>query len=217
MKDTYWTITASTIGEFKDKGSKFIAYTCPLQEEPMREFAEFMENTRKLHPKARHFCYAWRVGMDKNAYRSNDDGEPSGTAGKPILGQIDSFGLTNVAVIVVRYFGGTLLGTSGLINAYKKATAEALKEAILIEKILMFYYTITFGYDKMPDVMNSLKLLQIDVVKQSFTDKGEITIAIRQSQSTQIIRELWANIFKISVESVEKYVDTEGVEIVQQE
>ena len=117
MIDTYKTIASISMGEFKDRGSKFIAYTSPLLPHSVRgdnlegDFSLFLEKIKKEHPKARHYCYAWRMGLDGNSFRANDDGEPSGTAGRPILGQIDSFGLTNVGVVVVRYFGGTLLGT----------------------------------------------------------------------------------------------------------
>ena len=133
MIDTYKTLSKESMAENKDRGSKFIAYSYPLSIEA--DFTAFLDKLKKEHPKARHHCFAWRLGIDSNRYRANDDGEPSGTAGRPILGQIDSLGLTNVGVIVVRYFGGTLLGTSGLIEAYRDSTAEALRNAEIIEKI----------------------------------------------------------------------------------
>ena len=123
-KDIYQTIRGESNGEFRDRGSKFIAYAYPVYTE--EEWQEKLEAVRKAHPKARHHCYAYRLGLDGHNFRANDDGEPSGTAGRPILGQIDSFGLVNVIVIVVRYFGGTLLGASGLITAYKNSAADAL-------------------------------------------------------------------------------------------
>ena len=211
MKDSFNTIEAPTSGEFKDKGSKFLAYAGPLSIEA--DFPIFLEKIKKEHPKARHHCFAWRLGLDQNRYRSNDDGEPSGTAGRPILGQIDSFGLTNVGVVVVRYFGGTLLGTSGLITAYREATKLALSEAVIIEKIVENNYQIDFNYDKMSDVMNAVKRLNINVLKQIFEEKGTLIIAIRQSESEQKLLEMRALIMKISLEEAQNYPDTEGVEI----
>ena len=209
MKDTYKTIQNESIGEFKDKGSKFIAYTTPLSIEA--DFTLFLDKIKKLHPKARHHCYAWRLGMDGNRHRANDDGEPSGTAGRPILGQIDSFGLTNVGVVVVRYFGGTLLGTSGLIQAYRESTAEAFRNAEIVERIVEDVFEIQFEYDKMPDVMNALKRLTIHVLKQDFNDIGIVKISIRQSESEETILKMRALILKISVEEAILRDNTEGV------
>ena len=209
--DTYKTIASTSTGEFKDKGSKFIACTTPLSSEA--DFPIFLEKIKKEHPKARHHCYAWRLGMDGNSYRANDDGEPSGTAGRPILGQIDSFGLTNVGVVVVRYFGGTLLGTSGLIAAYKESTAEAFRQAEIIDKIIEDIFEIKFEYDKMPDVMNALKRLTINVLSQEFNESGVINIGIRQSESEQTILHFRALVLKKSVEEARMREDTEGVAI----
>lgn len=211
MKDTFKTIEAPTFGEFKDKGSKFLAYAGPLSTDA--DFSLFLEKIKKEHPKARHYCFAWRLGLDQNRYRANDDGEPSGTAGRPILGQIDSFGLTNVGVVVVRYFGGTLLGTSGLITAYREATAAALRAAVIIEKIVENTYEIKFGYDKMPDVMNAVKRLNINVLKQIFEETGTLIISIRQSESEQKLLKMRAAIMKISLEEAQNRENTEGVEI----
>ena len=209
MKDTYLTIETESTGEFKDRGSKFIAFATPLSKEA--DFALFLEKIKKMHPKSRHFCFAWRLGMDANRYRANDDGEPSGTAGRPILGQIDSFGFTDVGVVVVRYFGGTLLGTSGLIQAYRESTAEALRAAKNVEKTIEDSFTITFDYDKMPDVMNALKRLNINVLRQEFNENGVIDFSIRKSESEKTILQFRANILKISVEEAATREDTEGV------
>lgn len=211
QKDTYKTIAEPTIGEFKDRGSKFIAYTTPLSIET--DFPIFLEKIKKEHPKARHHCYAWRMGMDKNHYRANDDGEPSGTAGRPILGQIDSFGLTNVGIVVVRYFGGTLLGTSGLIVAYRESAAEALRKATIEDRIVEDIFQIQFGYDKMPEVMNALKRLSINILRQEFNEDGCITFSIRQSEAEQKLLEMKAAILKISLEEAMIRDFTEGVEI----
>lgn len=211
QKDTYKTIAEPTIGEFKDRGSKFIAYTTPLSIET--DFPIFLEKIKKEHPKARHHCYAWRMGMDKNHYRANDDGEPSGTAGRPILGQIDSFGLTNVGIVVVRYFGGTLLGTSGLIVAYRESAAEALRKATIEDRIVEDIFQIQFGYDKMPEVMNALKRLSINILRQEFNEDGCITFSVRQSEAEQKLLEMKAAILKISLEEAMIRDFTEGVEI----
>ncbi len=211
QKDSYKTIAAPTVGEFKDRGSKFIAYTTPLSIES--DFPIFLEKIKKEHPKGRHHCFAWRLGLDGNRYRANDDGEPSGTAGRPILGQIDSFGLTNVGVVVVRYFGGTLLGTSGLIAAYRESTAEAFRQAIIEDRVVEDIFDIRFGYDKMPDVMNALKRLSINILEQKFDLEGCITFSIRQSEVTQTMLEMKAAILKISLEEALKRDFTEGVEI----
>ena len=199
--DTYKTISSASLGEFKDKGSKFIANATPLSMEG--DFPLFLEKIKKEHPKARHHCYAWRMGMDGNRYRANDDGEPSGTAGRPILGQIDSFGLTNVGVVVVRYFGGTLLGTSGLIAAYKESTAEAFRQAEIIDKIIEDIFEIKFEYDKMPDVMNALKRLNIKVLSQEFNESGIINIGIRQSESEQTTLHFRALVLRKSIEETQ--------------
>src|SRR5262245_36782634 len=124
-KEFYFTIAQSSFAEFKDRGSRFLAYAYPIQS--TEDFKNYLHQLKKEHPKAVHHCFAYRIGIDGNNFRSSDDGEPSGTAGKPILGQIDSKGLTNTAIVVVRYFGGTLLGVPGLINAYKTSSSFALQ------------------------------------------------------------------------------------------
>ena len=211
QKDTYKTISEPTIGEFKDRGSKFIAYATPLSMET--DFSVFIEKIKKEHPKARHHCFAWRLGLDGNRYRANDDGEPSGTAGRPILGQIDSFGLTNVGVVVVRYFGGTLLGTSGLIAAYRESTAEALRQATVEERTVEDFFEIRFSYDIMSDVMNAFKRLSINMLSQEFDETGRVTFAIRQTEVNQKLLELKALILKMSVEEAFTHEDTEGFTI----
>ncbi len=220
QKDTFKTIAEPTVGEFKDRGSKFIAYTTPLscfgsRNDNESGFTAFLEKIKKEHPKGRHHCFAWRLGLDGNRYRANDDGEPSGTAGRPILGQIDSFGLTNVGVVVVRYFGGTLLGRSGLIAAYRESTAEAFRQATIEDRIIEDIFDIRFGYDKMPDVMNALKRLSLNILEQKFDMDGCITFSIRQSEVTQTLLEMKAAILKISLEEALIRDFTEGVEITE--
>lgn len=155
MNDTFKTITSHAEGLFKEKGSKFLGYAFPVEKED--EVKAILQNLRKEHHSARHFCYAWRLGPEKLHFRANDDGEPSSTAGKPILGQIQSFDLTNILVVVVRYFGGTLLGVSGLINAYKNAAYDTLIHAEIIEKLVEKNLIIEFDYGVLNEVMKILK------------------------------------------------------------
>lgn len=209
--DTYQTIAAPSTGEFRDRGSKFLAYAYSVYEEATID--QHLEEIKKLHPKARHHCYAWRLGLDGNQYRANDDGEPSGTAGRPILGQIDSFELTNVLVIVVRYFGGTKLGVSGLINAYKVSAAAALEVAQIEERQLENIYTLTFGYERMSDVMNAVKQHNVEIVEQEFTDRGFLLLAIRQSEAEATLERMRAQIAGVFFEEREKWETIEGVDI----
>jgi len=153
--DTYLTIKNSAKGLYKDKGSKFIALAWPVNTET--EINQILADVKKEYYDARHHCYAWAIGQWREQFRQNDDGEPSGTAGKPIYGQILSAGLTNVLVVVVRYFGGTKLGVRGLIDAYKGATADAINNADIITKIIYQYYYIEFDYNSMNEVMTILK------------------------------------------------------------
>jgi uncharacterized YigZ family protein len=155
MEDTFKTIANPSEGLFKDKGSKFMAYAYPVESED--EIRSIVQLLRKEHHSARHHCYAWRLGYDKAIFRANDDGEPSSTAGKPILGQIQSFDLTNILIIVVRYFGGTLLGVSGLINAYRNAAYDAIIQAEIIEKLIEQKLLIEFDYAVLNDVMKIFK------------------------------------------------------------
>lgn len=155
FSDTYKTIESEAQGLFRDRGSRFIAVAIPVnsQEDIKSRLAEL----RKEYHDARHHCYAWMLAPDRQAWRISDDGEPSGTAGKPILGQINSRELTNVLVVVIRYFGGTLLGVSGLINAYRAAAADALNNAKVVEKHVCQRWAITFNYISMNDVMKVLR------------------------------------------------------------
>src|SRR4051794_20554433 len=160
----FYTIEKSTSAEFKDRGSKFIAYTYPIQS--VEEFKKCMEAIKKEHPKATHHCFAYRIGLNNNTYRVSDDGEPSGTAGKPILGQIDSKGLTNVLVIVVRYFGGTLLGVPGLINAYKTVAAMALQLTPIVRKTVEVNYQLQFNYTQINDVMILVRKYNCTIIEK---------------------------------------------------
>jgi uncharacterized YigZ family protein len=196
MTDCYRTLSAPATGEFKDRGSKFIAYAWSVRSE--EEAMTHIEALRKEHFKARHHCFAWRLRPDGSRFRANDDGEPSGTAGRPMLGQIDSFGLTDVVVVVVRYFGGTLLGTSGLINAYREATAEALRSAMIVEKIVQDTFVLDFDYALMPDLMNAVKKLDLDIFKEEYGERGLLEIGIRQSEVENSLLKMKALIWKVS-------------------
>jgi uncharacterized YigZ family protein len=162
--DTFFTIEKPSQAEFKDRGSKFIAYTFPLTS--IDEFKTTLPAIKKEHPKASHYCFAYRIGLDGNNFRVSDDGEPSGSAGRPILGQIDSRQLVNILIIVVRYFGGTLLGVPGLINAYKSAAALALQTTPVIQKPVEIFYRLQFDYTRVNDVMNLVKQYNCTVIKQ---------------------------------------------------
>lgn len=164
MSTTYRTITAQAEGVFKDRGSSFLAYAYPFQQKD--ELKPVLVQLKKEHIKAVHFCYAYRLGAEGTDFRANDDGEPAGSAGRPILGQIDSFGLSHILVVVVRYFGGTLLGVPGLIHAYKTATAAALQQAAMIEKDIEKELTLEFDYPFLGEVMNAVKSFDARIVNQ---------------------------------------------------
>ena len=209
MKDAYLTIAAPAKGEFKDRGSKFIAYSFPVFNE--EDWQHHLQQVKKEHPKARHHCYAYRIGLDQNNFRANDDGEPSGTAGRPILGQIDSFGLTNILVVVVRYFGGTLLGTSGLINAYKSSTQLALKNAKVMEKLIEKKVRIKFDYAMMGEVMNAVKKLKLNISHQHFEEAAFIDISVRTSELENSLLRLKALLTNVSLEEAATLEEIEGV------
>ena len=188
MIDIYKTITDLSIGEFKDKGSKFYAYAYPITNE--EDVKSNIDGLRKEHPKSRHYCYAYRIGVDGNNFRANDDGEPSGTAGRPILGQIDSSELVNVLIVVVRYFGGTKLGVPGLINAYKSSAIDALEQADIIEKTINHFYELAFDYAIMSSVMGVLKKNDIQIVGQDFQASPKLTVSIRKSEVEKKLKAL---------------------------
>jgi uncharacterized YigZ family protein len=159
----YFTIEKPSVAEFKDRGSKFLAYAFPIL--TTDDFKRRLKELKEEHPKAAHHCFAYRLGIDKDNFRSSDDGEPSGSAGKPILGQIDSKELTNTAVVVVRYFGGTLLGVPGLINAYKTSSSLALQLTPIIQKPVLIKYQLQFDYTLMNEVMTIVKRFGCIVLK----------------------------------------------------
>jgi uncharacterized YigZ family protein len=187
-KGFYNTIAQLSAAEFKDRGSKFIAFAFPI--ETADDFKQQLQKLKKEHPKAVHHCFAYRIGTDGNNFRSSDDGEPSGTAGKPILGQIDSKELTNIALIVVRYWGGTLLGVPGLINAYKASAAMALQVTPIVQKQVELPYSIEFDYTQMNEVMMILKQFNCNVLAQDMQLFCMIKTGIPQNRLDEVLYRL---------------------------
>lgn len=196
MAESFSTIEFATTAEIKDRGSKFIGWAIPIATE--EQVKEHLERLWKEHPKARHVCYAFRVGTDGLLERSNDDGEPSGSAGKPILNQIYSAGVTNVLVAVVRYFGGTLLGVPGLIAAYKGAAAAALADANVITHEVLAWYNINCPYATMHEVMNLLKKEQVVIAEQALELDCRFKVVVPQPKAEKLNNEL-ATITGVSV------------------
>lgn len=159
----YNTIERESVAEYKDRGSRFLGYAFPIN--TVEEFKKRLKSLKEEHPKAAHFCSAYRIGLDGNSYRASDDGEPAGSAGKPILGQLDTKGVTNAAIVVVRYFGGTLLGVPGLINAYKMSSSLALQLTPIIQKPVLVHYELQFDYTVMNEVMVIVKRHNCVVLK----------------------------------------------------
>ena len=179
MEDVYRTIEKQTEGLYKEKGSRFIAFAYPVTTED--EIRAIVAGLKEKYYDARHHCYAWRLGAAKLLFRTNDDGEPSSTAGKPILGQIQSNDLTNILIVVIRYFGGIKLGVPGLINAYREAAADALQQAVIIEKTVDEQFRIRFSYLVMNDVMKIIKEESPEVLDRHFDLDCEMLLSIRQS------------------------------------
>ncbi|MBK9338961.1 MAG: YigZ family protein [Lewinellaceae bacterium] len=216
LPDSFHTLAAPGVGEFKDRGSKFIAYAFPVVSE--EEALRCLEALRKEHFKARHHCFAWRLGLDGQRFRANDDGEPSGTAGRPILGQIDAAGLTDVVIIVVRYFGGTLLGASGLIQAYRESAAEALRLAPKVEKIVQDYFCLTVGYALLPDVLNAVKKCDADILQEEYGDTdARMEIGIRKHIAQDVLLKIKALLWKTSPEEARTLDWPEGVSVTLQD
>lgn len=188
MKDSYFTIAAPVETLYKIKSSKFLTYAYPIEGE--EEVAPILETLRKRHYDATHHCYAWRLGAMGERSRANDDGEPSSTAGKPILGQMLSREITNCLIVVVRYFGGTKLGVSGLIEAYRDSAAEAIDAAEVVERTVDVRIVVNFSYIAMNGVMKVIKELQPTIVNQVFDNLCSMELTIRESQSELLIGKL---------------------------
>ena len=185
FEDTYKTLKGLSEGLYREKGSKFIAIAIPVDSE--EEVKEKLAALRKEYHDARHHCYAYILGYDKSAYRLNDDGEPSGTGGRPIYGQLLSKDLTNTLVVVIRYFGGVKLGVSGLINAYKTAAKDALESAIIIEKQIEETYRIFFDYTTMNNVMKILKGDEISILFQNYDDQNIVDFKVRKRDANRVL------------------------------
>lgn len=181
--DVYYTIEGASEGLYKEKGSKFIALAYPVETE--EEIKEYLTTLRKQYYDARHHCYAWALGPTRQGTRSNDDGEPSGTAGRPILGQILSYNVTNILIVVIRYFGGTKLGVSGLIHAYKTAAADALENASIKECTVNEVYNVFFEYPLMNHVMKVVKDMNLDVLEQKFELSCQLSFKVRRNMALQ--------------------------------
>ena len=196
-KDTYKTISIKSIGElFKDKNSKFYGYAYPVNSES--DIKKCLESTKKEHHLARHWCYAYQLGTEKIIYRANDDGEPNNSAGMPIYGQIQSFEVTNILVIVVRYYGGMKLGVRGLINAYRTSAQLALKEAIIIEKTINRHFSLKFEYKNLSKVLRMLKENQVEIFNQILEINCLLEISVRKSNSLKIF-ELFQNFYGVEI------------------
>jgi uncharacterized YigZ family protein len=186
--DFYFTIDIAGLAEYKDKGSKFLAYSYPIKS--AEEFKKYLQALKKEHPKAVHYCFAYRIGFDGSNYRSSDDGEPAGTAGKQILGQIDSKNLTNILVVIVRYFGGTLLGVPGLINAYKTSASLILQCTPIVQKAIEVNYVLQFDYISMNDVMRILKDYNCTIYKNEMQLFCNIDVGIPRNKLTEALSAL---------------------------
>ncbi len=181
MSDTYKTIISEAEGLYKEKGSKFLSFAMPVSTADQAK--EIVKEYRKKYYDARHVCYAYMIGAERTDFRANDDGEPSGTAGRPILGQINSRELTNVLVIVIRYFGGILLGTGGLVVAYREATADALDQTEIIEKTVDIRISISFDYVLMNDVMRVIKDVNAQITAQTYVNQCMMQLSIRKQDA----------------------------------
>lgn len=200
MKDTYQTLAAPAPEIlYKEKNSKFYGYAFPVTSE--EEIKIHLEQLRKQHHGAVHFCYAFQLGTDTIYYRANDDGEPSNSAGMPIYGQIQSFRLTNVAVVVVRFFGGVKLGVGGLISAYRTAAQMVLQEAEIVEKTIDIYYKVAFDYKNMNKVMRIIKENNLEIVAQRMNESCEIDLATRKKNAEKIF-DIFNHLFEIEIEKI---------------
>jgi len=199
--DIFKTIkSASEETLFKDKNSKFYCFAFPVNNED--EVKNELEKVKKMHPNAGHHCYAYQIGVEDIIYRANDDGEPNNSAGMPIYGQIQSFDITNVLIVVVRYFGGTKLGISGLINAYRTSAKITIESSEIIEKTVEVYFKIIFEYDMMSKVLRILKEKNIEIIQQKLELNCEYIIAVRKKESKSIL-EFFKNLYKVEIKALE--------------
>ena len=196
LSDNYLTIAGPSEGLFKEKGSKFLSFAFPVASED--EIKAIIASIKKEHFSARHCCFAWSLGTQEGRFRVNDDGEPSGTAGRPIYGQLQSFKLTNILVVVVRYFGGTLLGVSGLIQAYKKAALDAINHSEIITRTVEHLYEVHFEYNAMNDLMQLIKEEQLEIVDSKFDLHSFIRLKVRTAK---------LELIKINIDNIEGVIN----------
>ena len=200
MKDTFKTIEKPAEGFYKDKGSRFHSYAFPAHSEG--EIKEHGARLKKEHHAAHHHCFAWRLGIEEITFRANDDGEPSSTAGKPILGRLQRYDVTNILLVVVRYFGGTLLGTSGLIHAYGNAAEDALTNATIVEKTIERLYRLHFTYPLVNEVMNTLKQHNLAIVNTNFEIECRLDFSVRISQAVKA-EEIFGSFHGVELQKLE--------------
>lgn len=199
--DVYKTILSpSEETLFKEKGSKFFGYTFPVLSED--DVKVCLDELRKKHHSARHFCYAYQLGIEKIKFRANDDGEPNNSAGLPIYGQIQSFEVTNILIVSVRYFGGTKLGVGGLISAYKTSAQFALEASNILEKTINIHFKLTFNYDLMNSVQRIIKEKQIDIINQKLEMDCQYTISVRKKEA-DVIFNIFENLYKVDIKILE--------------
>jgi len=200
MEDMYKTIEKpSEETLFKDRNSKFFGYAFPVLNED--DIKNALESLKKKHHSARHFCYAWQLGVEAISYRANDDGEPNNSAGMPIYGQIQAFGVTNILIVSVRYFGGTKLGVGGLINAYKNSAQLALEASTILDKTINIEYQLSFGYDMMNKVMRIVKEKNVTIVSQTLELDCQYIISVRKRDANSIF-ETFTNLYKVEVKKL---------------
>jgi uncharacterized YigZ family protein len=211
IKDTYKTIEKPSKGEYKDKGSKFIAYAFEINSE--QEFKIHLDEIKKEHFKARHHCYAYAIGPNHEKYRYNDDGEPGGTAGLPIYNQIKSKNLSNIAIIVVRYFGGTKLGVPGLINAYKESTKDALKNGIIIDRYIEDTISIKYDFKYTGEIMKVINSTDAIISENNFEIIPELVIRIRKSKTADFIKNVYSAILKRDISDITTDEKIEGLKV----
>ncbi len=201
-KDTYKTIvTPSPEVLYKEKGSKFFGYAYPVHSED--EVKDLVEELKKQHYNARHWCYAWQLGKTYDSYRAQDDGEPSNSAGMPIYGQLQSFDVTNILVVVVRYFGGTKLGVGGLVQAYKTTAQMALEEADIIKKTIDQSFSIKFEYPEMNTVMRIIKDEEIRIINQHMELSCELEISVRKKDSEKVFN-IFSDTYKVAIKKIKE-------------
>jgi len=197
--NNYYTIEKESQAEFKDRGSRFIAYAIPV--ETTDDFKKRLKALKEEHPKAAHHCFAYRIGTDGNNFRSSDDGEPAGSAGKPILGQIDSKSLINVAIIVVRYFGGSLLGVPGLINAYKTVASFALQITPMVEKPVLVKFDLQFDYTRMNEVMTFVKRYGGTILQNEMQLFCKMSIGIPKAEQVNFLGRV-SDLYEVEIKAV---------------